>query len=87
MNTTLKIQNVKCHGCANTIKSQLEKLNGVESVQVHVENGSINFSHPQENTLIGVVETLKRLGYPLESDKNTVVTKTKSYVSCAIGRL
>lgn len=87
MNTTLKVQNVKCHGCANTIKSQLEKIRGVENVQVDVESGSLNVSYPRENTLLGVVETLKRLGYPLESDKNTLVTKTKSYVSCAVGQL
>lgn len=87
MNTTYKIQNLKCDGCANTIQSQLEKVHGIEAVTVRVETNELEVVHEQENTLIGVIETLRRLGYPLAEEKNTFQSKARSYVSCAVGRL
>jgi hypothetical protein len=32
-------------------------------------------------------EKLISLGYPFEDDDNSLITKAKSYVSCAIGRM
>ena len=37
MNTTFEIQNLKCHGCANTITTKLSNLKGIKDVLVNNE--------------------------------------------------
>ena len=40
----------------------------------------------QEN-MAAVKEKLSKLGYPEVGDKNTVLHKAKSFVSCAVARI
>lgn len=88
MNTEkIVIENLKCHGCANTIRREVSKLEGVDSVNVGMEDSSVTVSY-DENKL-GKDEILRRLakiGYP-EKGNNTFVSEVKSYVSCAMGRM
>ena len=51
MTTTLKIQNLKCGGCAHTITSKLNALEGIQNVSVDAESNSVSF----ENELIDEV--------------------------------
>jgi copper chaperone CopZ len=87
MKTELYIQNLKCGGCANTIINKLSELEDVSSVDVDVESSVVSFEHTSENTINTAVEKLATLGYPVEGDKNTVISKAKSFVSCAVGRM
>jgi copper chaperone CopZ len=41
----LLLANIKCSGCATTIKSELLKIKGVENVLVDVEKDSIDVSY------------------------------------------
>ncbi|MDR4521530.1 MAG: cation transporter [Nitrosomonas sp.] len=36
--TTLKIQGMTCGGCVNSVKTALERLSGVDQVDVSLEN-------------------------------------------------
>ena len=87
MKTTLKIQNLKCGGCAHTIITKLNSLEGIKNVSVDTETNTVSF----ENELtIGVESTttlLSKLGYPVDGDTNSIGKKAKSFVSCAVGRL
>jgi copper chaperone CopZ len=87
MTTTLKIQNLKCGGCAHTITSKLNALEGIQNVSVDAESNSVSF----ENELIDEVESatklLSKLGYPVNGDVNSIGKKAKSFVSCAVGRM
>ena len=38
MTTTLEIQNLKCGGCAHTIISKLNELEGIQNVSVDTES-------------------------------------------------
>lgn len=87
MKATLKIQNVKCNGCATTIKNKITKLDDVSSVFVNVENSTITFDYTKEEQLNQVKLTLKKLGYPLEGEENSIGEKAKSFLSCAIGKM
>ncbi|GAA4960664.1 heavy-metal-associated domain-containing protein [Algibacter aquimarinus] len=85
MQTSLKIQNLKCYGCANTI---IKKLSDIKNLsELEVSNDTVAFHYENENTLVEVEELLNSIGYPIEGDKNTLTAKVKSFVSCAIGRL
>lgn len=86
MITNIQIENLKCGGCASTIKKGISTINGVHDVTVDVENSIVIID--SENTDIEEIKTkLSKLGYPEVGDKNTVLHKAKSFVSCAVGRM
>ncbi len=87
MKTTLYIQNLKCGGCANTITKNVSSIDAVTEVSVNVEENSVSFYYPTEEKLIEVKEKLKVLGYPEDGEANSLGSKAKSYVSCAIGKM
>ena len=87
MNNTLKIQNLKCGGCANTIITRISNIDGIDTVTVNNETDSVSFNYNNENTLNKAVELLSKLGYPVEGEQNPLSKKAKSYVSCAVGRM
>ena len=87
MKTSIIIQNLKCGGCANTISNKLEELKGISNIDVDVNTSKVSFNYnsPEEELL--VKNTLKKIGYPSIEDDNNIVTKAKSFVSCATGKL
>jgi len=84
---TIKVDNLKCHGCAKTISRELSWIGEVVSVDVNVEDSSVKIDYVGKNKLREIfVEKLKKLGYPEEGTSN-MNQRMKSYVSCAIGRI
>ncbi|MCA0133840.1 heavy-metal-associated domain-containing protein [Winogradskyella alexanderae] len=84
---TLKIQNLKCGGCANTIVTQLSKLKGIEDIKVNNDTDEVSFSYESGPDLESAKRKLSALGYPPEGETNSLPTKAKSFVSCAVGRV
>lgn len=87
MKFTILVQNLKCGGCANSIKKGIEKLQGVSIVEVDVATSEITVEHSNAIDSKIVEEQLCHLGYPKENANNNLRTKAKSFVSCGIGRL
>ncbi|RDY58665.1 heavy-metal-associated domain-containing protein [Flagellimonas nanhaiensis] len=87
MTTQIIVQNLKCGGCANTIKKNLEKLEGVSKVEVEIEKGEVSFEAESEQEMTKVKESLKSMGYPAIDDPNSISAKAKSFVSCGMGRI
>ena len=87
MHTTLTIQNLKCGGCANTIITRLNTIDGIDTVTVSNDTNSVSFNYSDENSLNTSIELLSKLGYPVEGEQNPLSKKAKSYVSCAVGRI
>ncbi len=85
-----QVLNVKCGGCANTLKkSLLEEFGEIEvNLEVMPREITLNIDETQIESL---KSKLKTLGYPLASDElNTIekiTTTAKSFVSCAIGKM
>lgn len=86
METTIHIENLKCGGCAATIKKGILGIPSVDNVEVDVETSEVKVLHA-EDVIASIKEKLSKLGYPEAGDKNTVLHKAKSFVSCAVGRL
>ncbi len=86
MTTEIQIENLKCGGCAATIKKGLLGLDNINEVNVDVENSIVSITSENENLEL-IKEKLSKLGYPEVGDKNTIVHKAKSFVSCAVGRI
>lgn len=86
MTAAIQIENLKCGGCATTIKKGLLSLNAVKEVTVDVENSIVSIISENDD-FETIKEKLAKLGYPEVGDKNTVLHKAKSFVSCAVGRI
>lgn len=86
MKTTVKIQNLKCGGCANTIGKKIGSLKNIDDVFVNVDNDEVSFGYRANEDLEAVKTELSKLGYPLRGENNPRMSQAKSYVSCAIGR-
>ncbi len=79
------VENIKCGGCMNSIRSALLKLEGVNDVQINKETDRVSVSGEQLNRET-VINKLAALGYP-EKGNNSLMSKAKSMVSCAVGRI
>ena len=84
---TIKVENIKCHGCANTIRRELAWIGEVISVEVNIENSTVKVDYAGKNNMRETfIEKLRKLGYP-EEGTGRMNQRVKSYVSCAIGRI
>jgi copper chaperone len=89
MTYIIAVENIKCDGCASSIRSKLTEQELAKSVDVDVEQGEIHVEgNPEWRDQ--VVIALARMGYPevgsVEGLK-AAAAKAKSFVSCAIGRI
>jgi copper chaperone CopZ len=80
------IANLKCNGCATTIKKELLKISGVRSVEVDIDNDAITLSSENVERDI-ILKRLHTLGYPEATEKNGLLLQLKSYTSCMIGKV
>lgn len=87
MKQEIYIENLKCGGCAATITKGLTSIDGVNEVQVNVAEFLVTFEVTSQEVTQVVKEKLSKLGYPEAGDKNTVLHKAKSLVSCATGKM
>jgi copper chaperone len=88
MRQEVKVDNIKCGGCATTIRKKIGTL--AQGVEVAVEEGTVTF---EGDGLLReqVVKALYQLGYPEQGRDLSFLgasgAKAKSFVSCALGRL
>ena len=87
MNTEFfEVENLKCQGCANSVKKRLMRERGVSAVDVNLDEGTVKVAFTNSPERSHIAEILAELGYP-EQGTGNLLQKGKSYVSCAIGRL
>lgn len=80
----IEVENIKCGGCMNSIKTALLKIENVTEVAIDKETDTITIDADNDRAVF--VNTLSSLGYP-EKGHNTLLHKRKSFVSCAVGNL
>ncbi len=89
MSYIIQVENIKCNGCATTIKNKLLDMEGVDEVSVTIEAGEVMIEGDGSRRQ-AVSDELLRLGYPESGTAEGIkaaAAKAKSFVSCAIGRL
>ncbi|MCD6653230.1 MAG: heavy-metal-associated domain-containing protein [Sulfurovum sp.] len=90
MKQTFKVKNVKCGGCAGTLKKELLKEFG--EIEVNLETDPREITLDVDNDKIEALKLkLRSLGYPLVTDElstlQSIGATAKSFVSCAIGKI
>lgn len=81
------VANIKCNGCATTIKNELMKIDGVLSAEVFNEKDMVKVSYMEITDRDVIVKRLHELGYPEATEKNGLLLQLKSYASCMVGRI
>ena len=87
---TFQVENVKCGGCASTLKTKLLEPFGEVEVNLETMPREITLE-VEENNIQALRNALRGLGYPMSDEKlnlfETGSTKAKSFVSCAVGKI
>jgi copper chaperone len=83
----ITIANLKCAGCETTIKSELLKIEGVDSVTIDQENDTVCVIHDDNLDRHKIIQKLHSLGYPEATEENGLLQQLKSYASCMIGKI
>lgn len=80
------IANLKCSGCATTIKNNLMKLPGMQDVNVVNDEDKVIVSYDNIDRS-AITEKLHSLGYPEATEENGLLLQLKSFASCMVGRV
>ncbi|BCD60440.1 MULTISPECIES: heavy-metal-associated domain-containing protein [unclassified Nitratiruptor] len=90
MRKSFSVANIRCEGCANSIKKALSPYFGFVDVDLTKEPRIVTVELQNEEDEKKFKEILIGLGYPLyDQDLSTMDKlglKTKSFVSCAVGK-
>lgn len=90
MKQTFEVINVKCGGCASTLKKSLATEFGEVEVDLEVMPRQVTLE-VADNRIDHLRDKLKSLGYPMaDEDLSTlekIGTTAKSFASCAVGRM
>lgn len=91
MQKSFEVANIRCGGCAATIKKSLAEA-GFESVEVDLscEPRKVTLELADEAQTAQFRAILRGLGYPLFDEKisfaDSAGLKAKSFFSCAVGK-
>ena len=85
--TTIEIVNLKCNGCVNTVKKGILGIEGIDYVDVDLDNSKVTIPTVDQNLIDEAKAKLSKMGYPEVGDANTMIHKAKSFVSCATGKM
>lgn len=83
----IKVANVKCSGCANSIQTKLMHIPGVSKVEVDIDNDTVNVEYSEDSIREELISKLHAMGYPEATEENGLLLQLKSYASCMIGRM
>ncbi|ADC72783.1 MULTISPECIES: heavy-metal-associated domain-containing protein [unclassified Thioalkalivibrio] len=85
----IEVENIKCGGCASSIRKGLMQVEGVTEAEVDVEGGAVEV-HAPDSAREAVAAKLASMGYPevgSVSGLRSASAKAKSFASCAVGRM
>ena len=85
--TTIQIENLKCGGCANTIKKGILSIDEITKIDIDLEKSEVTFDSKDEIVVELARKKLSKMGYPEVGTSNSTLQKAKSFVSCAVGRM
>ena len=87
----LKVTGMTCGGCAKSVTSAIEKVEGVSSTDVSFETSLATVEFDGEQTNVNdIVKAIKKAGYEAdvasEEDIKAAGTSSKSHKACCAGK-
>lgn len=62
----LVVNNMKCMGCVNAIKTGLSSIEGVSNVEVDLPTATVTVTYGEDSVKNTIVKKLEILGYPVK---------------------
>lgn len=91
MQKNFKALNIKCGGCANTVKESLREDFGEVEVDLEQDPRVVTLEIKDEEHEKLFRKKMRSLGYPMDDEELGAFTSTglkaKSFVSCAVGKM
>ena len=85
MEHTIKIQNLKCGGCAKHHQNQNLKISrALKQLSLTMKLMRLVFQYSKDDNIALVKQTLSKLGYPADDESNSMSKKSK--VLCELCR-
>ena len=88
MTLQFDLANVKCGGCANSIRKAVEAIDGAKVLALDAASGHLEVDAADSLRSV-IAEHLHKLGYPEQGSVEGIAAmaaSAKSFVSCAVGR-
>lgn len=63
MNQTVKVENMKCAGCAGTVKTNLEAIKGVQEAEVDLATYTVALETEREVEIVELKDALSDTPY------------------------
>lgn len=63
MMTTLRVEGMTCNHCVNHVTSALRAVEGVQQVEVDLQNASARVEHDSSTALASLLSALEEEGY------------------------
>lgn len=61
---TLQVQGMSCGHCVNSVEGSVGNLNGVKSVKVHLDNGTVDVEYDTNSTSLEEIKNeIEEQGY------------------------
>jgi len=89
MKIEIQVENIKCGGCASTIKKNILNDSRVEAVEVDIVQGVVAIES-REDARDDYSAALLKMGYPEKGTAEGIAAakaRAKSFVSCAVGKV
>jgi copper chaperone CopZ len=91
MKKSFKALNIKCGGCANTVKQSLKDDFGEVDVNLKEEPRVVTLEIKDAEHEKLFRKKMRSLGYPMDDEEigsfKATGLKAKSFVSCAVGKM
>jgi len=89
MDILISVDNIKCGGCANSIRQRMAKIPHVLTVEVDIKGENVLITAEQD-IRAQAIEALSAMGYPEKGTQEGLQafgSKATSFVSCALGKI
>lgn len=61
--TVLKVEGMTCGGCVRRVNHALRALDGVEVIEVRLDDGRVRVRHDARSSVDAMIEALRDAGY------------------------
>jgi copper chaperone len=80
---TFFVNNIRCEGCVHAIEKELSAMVGIHNVEAEKETGKVTVTGIGLD-VAAIKKTLSHIGYPAKEKHNSLFSKTKTAIICAI---
>ncbi len=67
-NTTLSVPTISCGHCKSSIEGAVGELTGIDKVEVHIEDRTVELAYDDSLTIDKIIEAIEEQGYDVASN-------------------